>query len=488
MASRRERFVREGILALEHKAFGGSFEIVADLPPEAPPYVLERGMAVVSVPIVGDGPLVQHADPFWDSYDAIVERARAAFAEPEASVVVLKVNSPGGDAPGCIETSRALRAMADESGKKLVTYVDGVMASAAYAIGCAAHLIFASQTAKVGSIGVFDALLDVTAQDRAMGVKYTFVASGSRKLVGNPHVPTTDESIAVIGKQVNAIASMFFDLVAEMRGRSAKDIAALEGESFLAASAKAMGLIDSVRTWAEVTPELQEESAMTVQAASQARSADQAKSVAWEEAVRCLLEHSDGDDEEKKAKAKRMLAAMLEDDEKPEPKEEELKEEPKPEGSAASSPEQECEQSKALLALAQKVQALHAERQAEKEQSARAQLLSMRPDFSPEVRKTLEAMPLTAVEEAVKTWPRTATPGGVRAAAVAAAGLAMPTVFGEHQGEYSPALSEEEARLLDKAFGKRAAPPRAFAQRSIVGSADRNAAAEFLRSLEPAVK
>src|SRR5579872_2930810 len=124
----RRRWDRTGLLAL-HKAHWGSEFDVGGRPQK--PFEEAGAVAVVSI----CGPLYQRRDPWgwWDSYEEIEERARAAFESPSKKVL-LRIDSPGGDAAGCFELSRALRAMSEESGKELITYVDGMCASAAYTI------------------------------------------------------------------------------------------------------------------------------------------------------------------------------------------------------------------------------------------------------------------------------------------------------------------------------------------------------------------
>jgi ClpP class serine protease len=179
-AGLKATYMNMGCQAMAQAAWGA----VYDLAPPVP-YEICGSVAVVCI----SGPLVEHLDPFWQSYECIEQDARAAFAS-EAKSVLLRINSRGGDAAGCMELARTLRQLSEETGKPLVTYADGMMASAAYAIGSAAQEIVCPPTATVGSIGVFEPIIDLTEQDRAAGVKITFVASGKLKLAGNPYDTT----------------------------------------------------------------------------------------------------------------------------------------------------------------------------------------------------------------------------------------------------------------------------------------------------------
>jgi ClpP class serine protease len=96
---RRYRFERRGALALAAAAWGLEFDATP------PPEVAQQGpVAIVRV----RGPMTHHSDWFCDSYDSIRERAAAAFASA-ATVVVLDIDSPGGDCSGMVETGSRVR-------------------------------------------------------------------------------------------------------------------------------------------------------------------------------------------------------------------------------------------------------------------------------------------------------------------------------------------------------------------------------------------
>ena len=189
--------------------------------PEREPFTMQGSVAVVDVGY--GGAMSQRPGCAWDSYPEVADRARKAFAEPRASSVVLRVDSPGGDALGCFELFQELRDMASAAGKPLLAFVDGTAASAAYAIACSATRIFVPPAGLVGSVGVMVPSVDQTAADAAAGLKYTLFSSGSRKLDGNPHVRMTDDAAAEIKARVNALADVFFDVVAKGRCRRWRD-------------------------------------------------------------------------------------------------------------------------------------------------------------------------------------------------------------------------------------------------------------------------
>jgi capsid assembly protease len=479
MFPRRAAFTRTGFLALHRKAWGTTYN---EEPARSAPFLEVGPVAVVDIA----GPLLAHSDRwgFFDSYEAIEARARAAF-ESSCTRVLLRIDSPGGDAQGCFELSRELRAMSARTGKELVTLVRGTCASAAYAIGCAATRVVAPPTASVGSIGVYEALLDLTEQDAKMGVKVRFVASGTRKLDGNPHVPLSDEARDAAQEKVELLSGLFFELVAAQRGLEAAAVERLEGALLLAGQALASGLITDVMSERELLEELQSsptrESPMTVKTTSipekkppQAKCSDKE----WE-AIRTMAESDDEDmkkaakkcfnkavgekdevDEEQKKKDEDAKAKAEKDEEAKAAtaEEEKKKEEAKAQALAANS----LQMAKDLAAANARIAAIEAEAKAKAEAAERDSLFAKRPDFTEPQRKLLASLPIEKLREAVETWPRVAADPQAAAASLTAGGAVQG---GERAKDtFLPQLTAEQQAYLDKIDGKR--PPEAKAATS----------------------
>ena len=80
------------------------------------------------------------------------------------------LDSPGGVAAGMVDTGRALRAMADRSGKPFVAHAGPMACSAAYGLACAADRILVTEDGTVGSVGVIAVVTDRTAQNAQEGL------------------------------------------------------------------------------------------------------------------------------------------------------------------------------------------------------------------------------------------------------------------------------------------------------------------------------
>jgi len=210
------------------------------------PYRMAGDVAVVDVV----GALDTRAGWWWDGYDAIVERAAAALADPKVRALVLSMDSPGGMAAGNLDACHALRAVADASGKPVVAHAGTMAASAAYALACAADQILVTSDGVVGSIGTIATVYDRTALNEKIGLDVRVVRSGNLKADPHPDVALTDASVARVRARVNELAQMFAAHVAARRPQ-AGDPLALQGACFYGADAVTRGLADAVGTLAD---------------------------------------------------------------------------------------------------------------------------------------------------------------------------------------------------------------------------------------------
>jgi ClpP class serine protease len=194
------------------------------------------------------GPLEHRACGYGDSYEDIKARFTAALAEsPEA--VILRIDSPGGVVAGLNEFVESLIAAKNEAGVHVIAYADELVASAAYALACAADEIITPASGIVGSIGVIALLCDQVEADRKAGLNFVTITSGARKDDGHPHTTISDDAIAAESKRVDVLAQQFFDLVRNARGF---DPQPLEAGVFTGEEAVAVGVADYVMGWDEV--------------------------------------------------------------------------------------------------------------------------------------------------------------------------------------------------------------------------------------------
>lgn len=476
--ARIARFERRGILAIVPEAYGLEVEEHGG---SARGFTEEGDAAVVTI----RGPLLSRAEGFLalfcDDYESIRGRVEAAFASA-ARRVILRIDSPGGDAGGCFEFARELRAMATASGKPLVAYGESMCASAAYAIAAAATELVVAPTCYAGSIGVYETRLDLTGAARAAGAVVSIISSGEEKTDRNLDTVLTDEARARIQAQVDQYAGLFFDLVAELRGGPPDAYRAMQGGVFLGAAALGAGLADRVGGWKDVLAGSPE--AETTPMANSKKSFDAAK-----EALRAVVDDEKCSEEERE-KARKSLRSL---EAEPEKKDGEKKDgEGEGEGRAAEEPPAEEKKEERAAAARASVSApasltrrdveamLDSRAKADAESLERRQLLDGRADLDATVRASLAKLPVADLRVALDGIPKKASGGALRPAAAAGT---MPSVVGESQGELGYQVDGETERFLNKRMGTdgRSAPTNPDAM--VFGSFDRDRAAKHLEKI-----
>ncbi len=440
---RSYRYERRGILAIDPQAFLDVFFVE----PSSPENTEVGDVTIVDV----RGPLEQRSS--WrDSYEAIEARVTAACESP-CKAIVLRIDSPGGEAAGCFECSRSLRVLCAAADKPLLAYVSGKASSAAYALACAADRIVLGDTGIVGSIGIIASRDDISQMDTMRGLRVAVVASGARKSDGNPHTPVTEAELKEMQTLVDSMAQVFFELVAETRGLDAGDVAALNGKVFHGDAAVRAGLADEIATFDELLAGITagDEGNMKIKAAGD-------KSP-YESARAALEECAKGDDANAAA-AKRALAAMDTDGDKPKgegdgdkPKDadgDKDGDKPKGEGDGdkpkdEEKKDEEATDAKTALKALNEVHKLRAELAQGKVDEERTRLLASRPDFDEAHLTLLRKASIEDVRAAVKDLPI------LKAQPKPAATATVPATRG--QGHGAPSASTQEGLDMDAAMG-----------------------------------
>ena len=186
------------------------------------------------------GPLIRRPDALesWLFGAVDTEEAIAALHEaterPEVEAILLDIDSPGGTVNGTPELAEAV---ADASRQKYVyAFSAGLMCSAAYWVGSQADAVYASPSARVGSIGVIIPFLDSAEAFERAGLHMEVFASGKFKGIGLPGTSLTDEQRELLQGEVEEIFADFRAAVLS-RGRQIPD-EALEGQTFSARQAQ----------------------------------------------------------------------------------------------------------------------------------------------------------------------------------------------------------------------------------------------------------
>tara|TARA_R110002020_G_scaffold82925_5_gene205525 strand:- start:253 stop:1644 length:1392 start_codon:yes stop_codon:yes gene_type:complete len=197
------------------------------------------------------------------SYQGLLEDMELLTKNPDVNVILMNVNSGGGEAYRCFETSRELRKMADESGKRIIAYVDGMSASAAYALSSCAHEVIMNPDAEVGSIGVVIRLMNNNKKLEKEGLEVTYVTAGASKVPFNSEGEFREDFIAGLDERVNELYDNFVSHVASLRGIEDSVVRSTEAKMFSADKAIELGLVDKVMEGFEFNEYLADASANT---------------------------------------------------------------------------------------------------------------------------------------------------------------------------------------------------------------------------------
>jgi signal peptide peptidase SppA len=207
---------------------------------ERPTYTMFENVAIV--PIIGTlGMRVGSLEKCSGMCDFLdVQLAlEDAQNDPHTEAIVLAIDSPGGMVTGTPETAAAVAGYAERY--PVVAHTDSLMASAAYWIAAPSAMILATESAQVGSIGVYSAFLDQSRAYEMEGFKTELFKTGEFKGMGMPGLPLTDKQREHMQAAVDAIFEDFQAVVNEHRYVKPD---AMQGQTFRGSEAITAGLID----------------------------------------------------------------------------------------------------------------------------------------------------------------------------------------------------------------------------------------------------
>ncbi len=149
---------------------------------------------------------------------------------------------------------RKPRAMPRNSHMRLIA----LAASAAYWIGSAAGEFYVTPGGEAGSIGVYAAHINRSAQLRKAGVDTTLVSAGKYKVEGSLYEPLSKDAERFMQSRVDDYYAKFTRAVARHRGVSVLAVRNGMGQGRLlgAQAAKAAGMVDDVATFDDVVRRL----------------------------------------------------------------------------------------------------------------------------------------------------------------------------------------------------------------------------------------
>lgn len=190
------------------------------------------------------------------SAEQIGRAVDAAAADPQASAIVLDIDSPGGSVFGLPET--AAKILAARKAKPVYAVANHMAASAAYWFASQASEIAVTPAGQVGSVGVLWAHTDWSAFEETVGRKTTYIHAGKFKVEGAPEFPLDADAAAEMQRVVDAYYAQFVAGVAKGRGVSAQKVEDKfgQGRMKLADEAVESRMADRVATLEQVVNEI----------------------------------------------------------------------------------------------------------------------------------------------------------------------------------------------------------------------------------------
>lgn len=167
--------------------------------------------------------------------------------DEDVAAVVVRINSPGGDALASDVIWREMKIVDDEM--PVVVSMGDVAASGGYYMAAGARYIFAEPTTITGSIGVFGVMFNTQKLfNDKLGVTFDRVVTHEYADIGNGNRPMRKEEADSIQNDVNHTYARFLDVVEEGRGfeKRAELESIAEGRVWSGTRALEIGLVDEL--------------------------------------------------------------------------------------------------------------------------------------------------------------------------------------------------------------------------------------------------
>ena len=213
-------------------------------------YVTINGStAVVSI----HGVMMKARNSMMDGSSTVELRRELRALQDNAQVekVILHIESPGGTSAGTMELGQAVQDLS--AAKPVVAFIEDIGASAAYWVASQADYIYANKMAKVGSIGTYAVVADMSGAAEQQGIKVHVIRAGEFKGMGTPGTEITESQLAEVQRMIDAANNEFLAAVITGRRMTEEAVAELaDGRVHLASDAVTLGLIDEVSTLEKV--------------------------------------------------------------------------------------------------------------------------------------------------------------------------------------------------------------------------------------------
>jgi len=199
--------------------------------------------------VVAEGEIVQGTQPQGTIGAATLsEKLRSIAEDKNTRAVVLRINSPGGDAFASEKIRREIQAL-KEMGKTVVVSMGDVAASGGFWIAMGADEVWASPSTITGSIGVFGILPTFSRPLEKLGIHTDGV--GTTAMAGKLRLdrPLDPDLKRIFQQATERTYDDFINLVAQSRNMTTEAVNEVaQGRVWSGSQAKDRGLIDQAGT------------------------------------------------------------------------------------------------------------------------------------------------------------------------------------------------------------------------------------------------
>ena len=178
--------------------------------------------------------------------DDIVKALRQAVDDDDVKAIVLRVNSPGGQATASESMTHAVIAAREK--KPVIVSMGDLAASAGYEMSCMADVIVAQPTTITGSIGVFGTIPNVgKLMSQKLGLNTDTVCTNRNAAGLSIYRPLSPAAKALWTKNVEDFYKVFVGRVAEGRHMTYDEVHQIaRGRIWTGADAIGIGLVDTL--------------------------------------------------------------------------------------------------------------------------------------------------------------------------------------------------------------------------------------------------
>lgn len=214
-------------------------------------YDAKDGIGIINV----TGMLIDKYDAelkYWygdsiTSYEELVSDVKTLL-DAGAHTIIQYNNSGGGMAYGAFESANKIRNMLDEKEAVMITYSDGVTASAAFALAAPSDVLISNPDSRVGSVGVVVSLLDTSKYMEDLGLKRIFITAGKGKVPLNDKGEFTKDFLDEIQAGVNYTYDKFVKHIVDNRSITKEKLIEVGAKVFYGDEALSVGYVDNLMT------------------------------------------------------------------------------------------------------------------------------------------------------------------------------------------------------------------------------------------------